>query len=51
MDEIEKLKEENERLKVVIRSLRQELELYKKQSRRRFDTDSDFVPYPEEERD
>jgi hypothetical protein len=51
MEELEKLKEENERLKVVIRSLRKELELYKKQSRRRFDADADFVPHPEEDRD
>jgi len=51
MDELEKLKKENEQLKLTIKQLRQQLELYQRQSRRQYDSDYDHVPYHEHDRD
>lgn len=51
MKELEKLKEENESLKNVIRQLRKQLELYRKQSKKRYETMNDFVPYEEREKE
>lgn len=51
MDELEKLKKENEQLRLTIKELRQQIESYKNQSRRQFDSDYDHVPYHERDRD
>lgn len=47
----EDLKQENERLKTTIKDLRRQLEYYRKNSKRRYQLELDFVPYHEEERD
>lgn len=51
MDELEKLKQENEQLRLTIKQLRQQLESYQKRSRRKFDSEHDHVPYHEHDRD
>lgn len=51
MDELEKLKQENENLKATIKQLRQQLMAYQNQTRRRHDMDYDYIPYHEDDRD
>ena len=43
MEEAEKLRKENEQLKLTIRDLRQQIDNYKKQSRRQFQSDDYLV--------
>lgn len=47
--ELEQVKRENEQLKLTIKSLRQQLDAYKKQSRRQYEVDRDHLPYHEYE--
>lgn len=49
MDELEKLRKENEVLKETIKQLRRQLELYRNQQRKSYDYDNDYVPYHERE--
>lgn len=49
--EINNLKAENERLKKTIRSLRQQLERYRKQQSRQARYDQDYLPYQEDDYD
>ena len=49
MDELEKLRKENEQLKQTVQYLRQQLDSYKKYSRRQYEIDQDYVPYHERE--
>ena len=51
MEELEKLKEENAQFRETIKQLRKQLEVYRKQTKRRYDLDKDFLPYNEEERE
>ena len=51
MEEIEKLKIENAQLRQTIKELRKQLEVYQQQSRRQYETERDYLPYHEYERD
>lgn len=51
MCELEKLKKENEQLKLTIKQLRQQLEAYQEQSRHQFHDDYDHIPYHDRDRD
>jgi cell division protein FtsB len=51
MDELEKLKKENEQLKLTVQQLRQQLEAYQKQAWRQFHDDYDHLPYHDHDRD
>ena len=51
MEEIEKLKKENEQLRQTINSLRQQLEAYRQQSHRQYETDRDYLSYTDYDRD
>jgi len=46
---LEEINKENERLKQTIKSLRQQLDSYKRQSRRQYEVERDHVPYHERE--
>jgi len=50
MDE-NKLKEENERLKKIIRDLRKQLEQYQKHQARQYQDNYDYLPYEDDDRD
>ena len=51
MEEIEKLKKENEQLRLTIKQLRQQLEVYRNQARRQYENDRDHLPYHEYDRE
>ena len=50
-NEVEKLKKENEQLRLTIRQLRKQLDNYETQARRRYELERDHLPYHDYDRD